>query len=201
MGAALRAVLLSGGMDSIALAWWRRPEFALTIDYGQVAAGAEIAAAGQVAREIGMRHEVVRADCSSLGSGDMAGTQPAGAAPTSEWWPFRNQLLVTLGGMRAIALGIGELMIGSVASDCTHADGRREFFDAADALMRGQEGGIRVTAPALGMTTLELVRKSEVPASVLAWAHSCHVGDLACGTCRGCVKHFEVTEALTGVAY
>ncbi len=29
------AILLSGGMDSIALAYWKRPELAITINYGQ----------------------------------------------------------------------------------------------------------------------------------------------------------------------
>ena len=36
----MRALLLSGGMDSIALAFWKRPEIAITIDYGQRAAEA-----------------------------------------------------------------------------------------------------------------------------------------------------------------
>ncbi|EOE6681447.1 hypothetical protein ACNZ7R_01700 [Enterobacter hormaechei] len=32
-------------MDSIAIAWWKRPDIALTLDYGQQAANAEIKAA------------------------------------------------------------------------------------------------------------------------------------------------------------
>jgi 7-cyano-7-deazaguanine synthase len=31
---------------------------------------------------------------------------------------------------------------------------------------------------------------------VLAWAHSCHISDFACGQCRGCVKHYKTWEAL-----
>jgi 7-cyano-7-deazaguanine synthase len=31
---------------------------------------------------------------------------------------------------------------------------------------------------------------------VLAWAHSCHTGVLACGRCRGCVKHYETWREL-----
>lgn len=38
------AILLSGGMDSIALAYWKRPEIAITIDYGQKPAAAEVVA-------------------------------------------------------------------------------------------------------------------------------------------------------------
>jgi 7-cyano-7-deazaguanine synthase len=123
----------------------------------------------------------VRADCSSLGSGDMAGTAASTHAAVSEWWPFRNQLLVTLAGMRAIALEVDELLLGSVASDGSHADGRPEFYRLADALMAMQEGKIRISAPAIAMTTAELVRISGAPRDLIAWAHSCHTGPLACG--------------------
>lgn len=197
----MRALLLSGGMDSIALAYWKRPELAFTIDYGQVQASAEIAAARQVCDELGIGHHVIKADCSSLGSGDMANTAPLDVAPVPEWWPFRNQLLLTLAGMHAVSLGVQTLMIGSVASDGVHVDGRAEFYTAIDALMGLQEGALGVEAPALSMTTAELVDRSGIPRSLLAWAHSCHVGPLACGACRGCVKHYEVTKQIYGDPY
>ena len=197
----MKALLLSGGMDSIALAYWQRPEIAITIDYGQRAAEAEITAASQVAKEIGIRHEIIAIDCRAIGSGDMAGNDALGVAPVPEWWPFRNQLLVTFAAARGIVLGVTEVMTGSVSSDGTHADGRPEFYDAVDRVTAMQEGGIRISAPALSMTTAELVRHSGVPREILAWAHSCHTGNLACGQCRGCVKHYQVTKEIYGVAY
>jgi len=197
----LKALLLSGGMDSIAVAFWQRPEIAITIDYGQRAAEAEIAAASQVAKEIGMQHEIISIDCRAIGSGDMAGNDALGVAPVPEWWPFRNQLLVTFAAARGIVLGLTEVMTGSVSSDGMHADGRPEFYDAMDRVTAVQEGGIRISAPALTMTTAELVRHSGVPREILAWAHSCHTGNLACGQCRGCVKHYQVTKEIYGVAY
>lgn len=197
----MRALLLSGGMDSIALAFWKRPEIAITIDYGQRAAEAEVTAARQVARELGIQHEVIAIDCTAIGSGDMAGSIALEIAPVPEWWPFRNQLLVTFAAARGLVLGVTEIMTGSVASDGSHADGRPGFYQAMDAVTSLQEGGIRVTAPALDMTTPELVRQSGVPREILAWAHSCHTGNLACGNCRGCVKHYQVTKDVYGVAY
>lgn len=197
----MKALLLSGGMDSIAVAFWQRPEIAITIDYGQRAAEAEIAAASQVAKEIGMQHEIITIDCRVIGSGDMAGNDALDVAPVPEWWPFRNQLLVTFAAARGIVLGVTEVMTGSVSSDGTHADGRPEFYDAMDRVTAVQEGGIRISAPALTMTTAELVRRSGVPREILAWAHSCHTGNLACGQCRGCVKHYQVTKEIYGVAY
>lgn len=197
----MRALLLSGGMDSIALAFWKRPEIAITIDYGQRAAEAEVTAARQVTHELGIQHEVIAIDCTAIGSGDMAGSNALEIAPVPEWWPFRNQLLVTFAAARGLVLGVTEIMTGSVASDGSHADGRQGFYQAMDAVTSFQEGGIRVTAPALDMTTPELVRQSGVPREILAWAHSCHTGNLACGHCRGCVKHYQVTKDVYGVAY
>lgn len=189
-------LLLSGGMDSVSIAWWKRPDVAITVDYGQRPAEAEIAAAGAVCKALGIRHEVVRADCSSLGSGDMAGQPPAAIAPVPEWWPFRNQLVLTLAGIAAVKLGVTHLMIGALATDGTHADGRPEFVEAMSKVMSLQEGGITVSAPAIGLTAVELVKTSGIPREVLAWAHSCHVANFACGQCRGCVKHYQTWEAL-----
>lgn len=189
-------LLMSGGLDSIALAYWKRPDLAITIDYGQVCAEAEIKASAQVCQELHIRHNVVRVDCGDLGSGDLAGRAPSDVAPVSEWWPFRNQLLLTLAGMAAVSLGTSELWIGVVQTDCQHADGTMEFISHASALMEMQEGGIRVGAPAISMTTVDLIRAGDVPIALLSWAHSCHTSNWACGCCRGCNKHRQAMEAL-----
>jgi 7-cyano-7-deazaguanine synthase len=188
-------------MDSTALAWWLRPEVAYTVDYGQASAAGEIRAASAIAAAVGAHHTLIRVDCSSLGSGDLAGSAPLRLAPVPEWWPFRNQLLITLAGMQAVSDGVGSLLIASVRTDCQHIDGTAEFFTAADSIMSLQEGAIRVSAPALTLTTEELVRRSQIPADVLAWAHSCHTGPYACGSCRGCNKHYSVTQNLWGEGY
>lgn len=191
-----QALLLSGGMDSISLAWWYRPALALTIDYGQLAAPAEIEASGAVCRHLGIPHEVITVDCRALGSGDMAGRPADAIAPASDWWPFRNQLLITLAGMRAVARGCGGLLLGAVSTDGTHTDGTPPFVEAIGQLLALQEGALTVEAPAIALTTAELVRRSKVPRPVLAWAHSCHRASVACGQCRGCNKYFEVWREL-----
>ena len=191
------ALLLSGGMDSIALAWWKRPEFAITIDYGQRAAHAEKVAAAQVCKELSLPHEVIEVDCSSLGSGDMAGAPTDPSGMTSDWWPYRNQLLVTLACMRAIARGAEVIYIGTVKSDGeSHLDGTKEFVRKMDELMAYQEGGLRVVAPAIELSTTELIRTAGVPPSLLAWSHSCHKANIACGDCRGCNKYLETYREL-----
>ena len=106
------ALLLSGGMDSTALAYWMRPQVAITIAYGQLCAAGEIDAASAVCAQLGIKHEVIRVDCSALGSGDLSDRPALAIAPVSEWWPFRNQLLITLAGMRALEYGLSDVMIG-----------------------------------------------------------------------------------------
>jgi len=197
-------ILLSGGIDSSALCFWKRPDIAIALSYGQRAATAELHAATQIAQAVGVHLEVIHADCSAVGLGDMA-TEPPSADPCSisrpspEWWPFRNQLLVTLACAFGVRLRLQELMIGTVRGDDRHRDGTPQFVELLTSLMEMQEGGISVTAPAICMTSIELVLASGIPHSVLAWSHSCHRNDFACGQCRGCLKHAAVLGELTGI--
>ena len=190
------AILLSGGMDSVALAHWMRPDVAYTIDYGQLPAAGEIRSAAAVCESLGIRHRIIHANSQELGSGDLAGKNPSHLAPVTEWWPFRNQLLLTLAGAAAINDGVTDLIFGAVSTDCCHADGHSAFFERISALMETQEGGIRVRVPAIELTSAELIQQSGVPITVLAWSHSCHVAAFACGTCRGCEKHARTMKEL-----
>jgi 7-cyano-7-deazaguanine synthase len=194
-------VLLSGGLDSIALTYWMRPPIALTVDYGQSAREAEIRAASAVCSALSIEHEIIRADCSHLGSGDLVNRAPLEIAPMTEWWPFRNQLLITLAAMKAISLGVTHLLVGSVKTDSVHKDGTSGFFGTISDLLSMQEGEIKVLVPAIDLTTAELVQKSGVPVEVLSWAHSCHTGNYACGMCRGCAKHYSVMAELGYESY
>lgn len=126
----------------------------------------------------------------------MAGSAPDPHAPASDWWPYRNQLLVTLVAMRAVAMGVQRLWLGTVAGDETHKDGTAAFFEHMSRLLSYQEGGMIVEAPAISMRTVDLVLAAGIPLSMLAWAHSCHKADVPCCNCRGCNKYFEVLQEL-----
>ncbi|MCM2310915.1 MAG: 7-cyano-7-deazaguanine synthase [Steroidobacteraceae bacterium] len=195
------AILLSGGMDSTAVAWWKRPSLAITVDYGQRAARAERIASGQVCAELGIRHEIIAVDCSQLGSGDMSDGPSHLLARTTDWWPYRNQLLITLAAMRAITLSATKLIIGTVRSDGDdHLDATTEFIRRVNDLVSYQEGGLQVVAPAAELSTADLIRRSKLPPGLLAWTHSCHKADIACGDCRGCNKYLA-TYAELGPEY
>lgn len=195
------AILLSGGMDSIAIAYSHPPAVAITVDYGQLPAEGEIRAASAVCEELRIDHHIVRVDLRELGSGDLAGRASIAEAPAPEWWPFRNQLLITLAAMRVIGNGVASILLGTVKGDDVHVDGRSEFIAAMAAVLSLQEGGLNVEAPAIDLTSAELIVKSAVPPELLAWAHSCHVAPYACGRCRGCRKHYDTLEAIGLDAY
>lgn len=190
------ALLLSGGQDSVAIAYWLRPKFCITVDYGQKPAAAEVRASSKICSELGLEHVLVSVDCSALGSGDLSGLAPSIYAPSSEWWPYRNQLLISLALSHTLRLGADEILLGSVATDSGHTDGTKVFIDAIDTLVRIQEGGLRVRAPGIDMTSTELIHRSRIPLDLLYWAHSCHKSDFACGLCRGCLKHKNVIHEL-----
>lgn len=194
-------LLLSGGMDSIAIAYWKHPDFAFTIDYGQKPAPGEIRAAAAVCTQLGIKHEILRCDASEWGSGDLGIAPALSIAPVAEWWPFRNQFVVTVAAMRAVSLGVKRLMIGCLRTDGIHADGTQGFVDAMSKLLSSQEGEMHLEAPALRMSAGELIMESKVPPDVLAWAHSCHVSEYACGNCRGCRKHYETLADLGETPY
>ena len=195
----LAGILLSGGIDSICLTYLLKPKVAFTVNYGQNAAAAEIRAAKQLCDELSIQHEIVNVDCSELGSGDLSSKQQLAYAPKSDWWPFRNQLLITLCSPKAIELGLTELIVGSVKSDGYHKDGTARFYQLINELLSFQEGGLEVAAPGLKWSTEELIIQSKIPKSLLYIAHSCHKSNIPCGQCRGCNKFHSVMTGLKDV--
>lgn len=189
-------LLLSGGIDSVALAAWLRPKICLTVNYGQRAAQAELQSSKQVCLELGLKHKVLDAAIPDLGSGQMAGQEQSPFSQNSEFWPFRNQYLVTIASMLAMQTNCDSVFIGTVVTDKRHQDGSPAFLQALSNTLLIQEGNIRLVAPAIEMTTEQLVRKSGISEPILAWSHSCHTGNFACGKCPGCLKHSFIMHSL-----
>jgi 7-cyano-7-deazaguanine synthase len=189
-------LLLSGGLDSAALAALHRPALTLFIDYGQRPAHAEARAAAKVADLLGLPHEQIALGLDSVGGGLLHDEAPLTGAPSPEWWPYRNQLLVTAAAAVALRRDLGVILTGTVAGDgARHADGTVAFYQALDQLLRLQEGGIRVMAPAIASTTEELLADAALPASFTAWTVSCHRAALPCGDCPGCWKRLRIFGA------
>ena len=192
-------LLLSGGLDSAAIAGVERPSAALFVDYGQLPALAERDSARMVAQHLSIELREIAIDLSALGTGLLVGHAKLEAAPTPEWFPFRNQFLVTIAAAVALRDGYVSVLLGVVAGDGDrHADGTPGFVDTLDTLVSGQEGKVRVTAPHIHTPPAHLIAHSGLPRHILRRTHSCHVGNLACGQCPGCHRRVAVLSALEG---
>lgn len=190
-------LLLSGGLDSTAVAAMLSPDQCLCIDYGQPAAEAEKRAAAQICLELGLRFQHLSLRVRETSEAVMPSSGDDTFEPPPANWPFRNQLLITAAAAWAAPRGYQTILVGTVASDSTqHADGTREFVSRVSDLLAMQEGGLRAEAPGIDLSTEQLISQSSVSDQVLAWTHSCHWANTACAQCPGCAKHSEVLRRL-----
>jgi len=201
-------LLMGGGIESSALAYAGIATAGLVINYGQTPADGERRAAHAVGRAVGIAVHDVTVDARAVGSGLLA-TGPTGHraaqrahengtdhGPSPEWWPFRNQLLVTIAAAWAHGRGFTEVLLGSVRGDADrHVDGSSAFYDALDTVLSLQEGNLRVSAPAAHLSSEELIRQTNTPMSILGYTHSCHIANRACGRCPGCFKAEQLFQA------
>lgn len=166
----------------------------LFVDYGQLPAAGERRAARALAHAMHLPLEERTAPLAAFGAGTlMGGATQLGAPP--EFWPFRNQMLITLAAMAFSHCDPLEILIGTVASDAVHPDGTAEFIEAMSAVLSAQ-GEVCVRAPAIQMSGNELVARAALPDELLCWTFSCHTGEWACGQCRGCNKHDSIRGAI-----
>lgn len=185
----MKLLLLSGGIESSCLAFWQRPDRCLTVDYGQVCAEMEIETATAIARRLKIPHEAIVARPSkSFGLPH----KKIGYSKKPEFWPFRNQFLGTVAAMHSFGTSIKEIWFGTVKGDNRFSDGSKIFYKRLGSLISHQEGNIKISAPAINLTTEQLIIKSKTPRSILGATFSCHRSNIACGDCPGCRKQREL---------
>lgn len=193
----MRLLLFSGGVESTCLSLMTKPDILLTIDYGQAPAGGEKRAAKHIATLLGMNHEIVTVPIGHLGTGDLTG-QPneQNSSGVPEHWPYRNQFLITMAAMAFADRDLSEIIIGTVSSDDVHSDGTTDFLEAMSCVLSAQDENLKLSAPAVRMTTKELVIASEISRDLLGWTFSCHRAAFACGACRGCRKTIQLFDEI-----
>jgi 7-cyano-7-deazaguanine synthase len=185
----MEVLLFSGGIESTCLAFMRRPDVCLTVDYGQVVARSEIAAARNIADYLGLHHETLTVDLSILGSGQLADRPKIPQATIPEFWPYRNQMLVTLAAMKFAAHDDLVISIGAAKGDASHRDGTSEFIEKMRSVLFMQEGSATLIAPAVSLESIDLLLKSNINGDLLDMTFSCFAADYPCGRCRGCIKN------------
>ena len=206
----MRAVaLLSGGLDSVVSTALAAQEgevaLALTCDYGQRSAAAEIRAAARVCEALGVPHEVVElpwlgrltaaplvdqaAALPQPGSDALDDPEQAADLARALWVPNRNGVLVSIGAAYAEARACDTVVCGFNAEEGqTFPDNTPEFAQAAsEALAYSTLAGVRVWSPTQDLTKAEIVALGRRIGAPLAHVWSCYEpGPDPCGKCESC---------------
>jgi 7-cyano-7-deazaguanine synthase len=210
--------LLSGGLDStVATALAHRDggvALALTVDYGQRGAAAEVKAARAIARELRIRHRTVRLDflselaTSALldANAELPTLSPAqlddtrGAAQSSMrgvWVPNRNGLLIAIAAAFAEGLRADRVVVGFNREEAaTFPDNTAEFVERSSrALELSTLNGVRVVAPTAALDKEGIVRRGVEVGAPLALVWPCYRGGPAlCRRCESCLRFLRALE-------
>lgn len=204
-------VLLSGGLDSgTALAMWRQRArgvvLALTVDYGQRAAAAELRVSRALAErfsvawqavELPWLGELARRAGSALvvGGGELPRRTIAAPGDASSaaavWVPARNVVLLAVAAAHAEAHAAESVVTGFNREEAaTFADNTPEFVAAMNAALGlGTRSGVEVVSPTQHLTKSEIVAAARSNGLQREDFWSCYGGGVApCGGCESCVR-------------
>jgi 7-cyano-7-deazaguanine synthase len=196
-------ILLSGGMDSTALAATLGGDFhAVSVDYGQRHGARELEAARAVAEHYGVPHTVV--DLSSLRD-ILSGSALTSAVAVPEGHyaaanmgltvvPNRNAILLMVAVGYAQAHGCRRVLTAVHAGDHpVYPDCRPEFVQAARvAALLGTDGEVLIEAPFVRMTKTQIALLGALRQAPLELSWSCYNGgEIHCGRCGTCVERAE----------
>jgi 7-cyano-7-deazaguanine synthase len=213
--------LLSGGLDSVvataAAAREGSVELALTFDYGQRAAPAEMRAAAAVCRELGLRHRAIElpwlADITGtalvdrasplpgLAAGELDDRQKTLASAAAVWVPNRNGVFINVAAAFAESLGCEAVVVGFNAEEGqTFPDNTPEFAAAASAaLAYSTQTHVRVVSATQHLTKAEIVALGRQLGAPLAHVWSCYEpGPEPCGKCESCLRSARAFQAQGG---
>jgi 7-cyano-7-deazaguanine synthase len=208
-------VLLSGGLDSTTVAAIARAEgyaiAALTFDYGQ-RHRAELAAAEQVARAIGVaRHVVMPMDLRTFGGSALTsdipvpkdrGAHEIGHGIPVTYVPARNTIFLSFALALAEVEKAADIFIGANARDYSgYPDCRPEYIAAFErmanlAVAEAVEGrlAIRIRAPLMELGKGEIIKAGLALGVDYGPTRSCYDPDAAgraCGRCDACLLRLK----------
>ncbi len=211
--AARRAiVLLSGGLDSLVTAAWAArycdEALALTFDYGQRAAAAEMRAARAIAQRLGIEWRKI--ELPWLGElGASALTDRTRQVPDTDtegaeedrmravWVPNRNLVFIAIAGAFADALNYDAILLGLNRDEGTLFPDNTPQFAAACTAALGWSTLARpqVFGPLASLPKVEIVRLGVELGAPLELVWSCyHDGHGHCWQCDSCRRLREALE-------
>ena len=211
-------VLLSGGLDSTVN--FKRAldrsevAVALTFDYGQRAASAEIKAASMMSERHGVAHRVIElpwlakasrsalmdggASLPALGPADLDDSEGAAARSAARVWvPNRNGLFLNIAATIAESVQARHVYVGFNAEEAsTFPDNSPEFLAAANgALEFSTRGLVSVRCDTLHMAKDQIVRLGMDIGAPLDLVWPCYgAGPGLCCVCESCLRFLRAVR-------
>ena len=198
-------ILLSGGLDSlVALGFPQNDykiELALTFDYGQKSAEAEIEASAKICEHYNIEHKVIKLDWlkeitkTSLVSEDEIPTSNLGTAESAAavWIPNRNGLFLNIAAAFADSFKYDYILFGANKDEgATFPDNTENFrAEISKVFETSTLKKPKVVAPLINYTKNDIVKiamENDVP---LELVRSCYAGgEKHCGECESC-RHLK----------
>lgn len=216
-------ILLSGGLDSsanLAFAdYFDQPLLALTVDYGQRAAKAEVRASKALAAHYGVAHEVLELKwLGALGgsaltaselkmphvqAADLDNLKITQDSAKKVWVPNRNGVLINAAAAIAESRGYQQVVVGFNAEEAaTFPDNSAQFLGVASLSLRySTSNGVKVGCYTDMMNKVQIVQalqNLEKPFPFdLVW--SCYESGEStqgkmCGVCESCQRFLRATK-------
>ena len=193
-------ILLSGGLDSlVSLGLLHNKyniELALTFDYGQKSALAEIQASEKICNYYNISQKVIKLDWlkqitkTALVSGEPL---PEGIQKTSKavWVPNRNGLFLNIAATFADAQDYDYIIIGANKEEAgTFSDNTKEFIDRINSEFEySTSKHPKVLAPLINSDKNDIVKQALDNSVPLELVMSCYQSTgIHCGKCESCVR-------------
>ena len=196
-------VLLSGGLDSVVSLGAFKDEYgiklALTFDYGQKSAAAEINASSKICEYYKIEHRVIKLDWlkditkTALVSDKALPAENFGTEKSMEsvWVPNRNGLFLNIAASFCDSFGYNCIVFGANKDEGeTFSDNTEKFRELISGVFEYSTlVKPRVAAPLINCTKNDIVKIAMDKSVPLEFVMSCYSDDrgVHCGKCESCL--------------
>lgn len=182
-------LLLSGGLDSVALAYDLKSQgciiHAILFDYGQVHRKELTCALAHVAK-LNIKHTYIQLHRINGLFAHSSLTDGKGGVVV----PNRNSVFCHIAASIAVSAGAESVAIGCNKDDQREfPDCRWDWVEAMNATLKASEIPVEIVAPYIGLTKYQIVRRAKelgVDLKTVWWCYS--DGQKPCGKCLACKK-------------
>ena len=205
-------IIVSGGMDSITLLYDKKPDYALSFNYGSKHNNKELELAKYHCDKLGIEHQIINLDfmntffkSSLLKSGeDIPDGHYEDENMKSTVVPFRNGIMLSIAAGYAESNNVNKIYIGNHAGDhAIYPDCRSDFITNMNLAMKlGTYINVEIDAPYTNINKRDIAligKKLNIDYSK-TW--TCYKGlEKHCGVCGSCTERKEALEGFDSTEY